>query len=110
MRILRQLVELQLCHSTEIKNLIDRAWGVVHNKHKKNNVPPTLPDPSDPKSRENITLLPLGQDSSKKRYWVVDGACLVCLPPALPLLRRWRRLPPRSGYLRVFTLCLRALC
>ena len=82
LKVLRQLVELQLTHAPSVKATIDRAWGVVHNKHKKNNIPPPLPDPSDPKSRENITLLPLGQDASKKRYWVVDGPS--CPPPDVP--------------------------
>jgi hypothetical protein len=72
---LRQLVELQLTHSAEIKSLIDHAWGVGHVKHKKKepaDVP--IPDPSDPFSRESLSYTPVGQDSSRKRYWVVDGA------------------------------------
>ena len=86
MRILRQLVELQLTHSLEIKGLIDRAWGVVHNKHKKNETTPNQPPPSDPHSQENLQLLPLGQDIQRKRYWVVDGTSpLVLTPP--PYLR-----------------------
>lgn len=75
LKILRQLVELQLCHSSEVKGIIDRAWGVVHNKHKKNEVPPPPPPPTDPHSQENLQLLPLGQDKDRKRYWVVDGPC-----------------------------------
>lgn len=75
LKILRQLVELQLCHSAEVKGVIDRAWGIVHNKHKKNEVaPPPLP-PTDPHSQESLQLLPLGQDKDRKRYWVVDGPC-----------------------------------
>lgn len=73
---MRQLVELQLTHSTGIKSLIDQAWGVGHVKHKKKepaDVP--IPDPSDPLSRENLSYSPVGQDSSRKRYWVVDGEC-----------------------------------
>ena len=73
---MRQLVELQLTHSAGIKSLIDHAWGVGHVKHKKKepaDVP--IPDPSDPFSRETLSYTPVGQDSSRKRYWVVDGAC-----------------------------------
>ena len=73
---MRQLVELQLTHSAGIKSLIDHAWGVGHVKHKKKepaDVP--IPDPSDPFSRETLSYSPVGQDSSRKRYWVVDGAC-----------------------------------
>ena len=73
--MLRQLVELQLCHSAEIKGIIDRAWGVVHNKHKKTEVPPARLPPEDPQSQENLQLLPLGQDKDRKRYWIVDGPC-----------------------------------
>jgi len=80
--VLRQLVELQLVHSTGIKSLIDHAWGVGHVKHKKKepvNVP--IPDPSDPFSRESLIYTPVGQDSSRKRYWVVDGVCTSSLHP-----------------------------
>ncbi|KAF9015627.1 hypothetical protein BDQ17DRAFT_57632 [Cyathus striatus] len=72
LKIFRQLVELQLTHSTEIKATIDRAWGVVHNKHKKKDAANAPPDPSDPKSQESLQLLPIGQDCQRKRYWVVD--------------------------------------
>jgi len=80
LKVLRQLVELQLTHSTGIKSLIDRAWGVGHVKHKKKepvNVP--VPDPSDPFSREGLVYTPVGQDSSRKRYWVVDDSPRVYL-------------------------------
>ncbi|TFK56661.1 hypothetical protein OE88DRAFT_1803335 [Heliocybe sulcata] len=73
LKILRQLVELQLCHSTEIKTIIDRAWGVVHNKHKKAAAEPPL-DPSNPHSQENLQLTPVGQDLARKRYWVADDS------------------------------------
>jgi hypothetical protein len=101
------LVELQLTHSAGIKSLIDHAWGVGHVKQKKKEpaeVP--IPDPSDPSSRENLSYGPVGQDSTRKRYWVVDGvytplstipvifAC-ICADPiysvrflSFPMLRR----------------------
>ena len=77
LRILRQLVEWQLSYSVEIKGVIDRGWGVVHMKHKKTNVEVAqetqrLPD-SDPYSKHNLIMVPLGQDAKKKRYWGVDG-------------------------------------
>lgn len=75
LKVLRQLVELQLTHSAGIKSLIDHAWGVGHVKQKKKeptDVP--IPDPSDPFSRENLSYSPVGQDSSRKRYWVVDDS------------------------------------
>jgi len=68
-------VELQLCHAPEIKGNIDRAWGVVHNKHKKNQTPFAPLDPVDPKSQENLQLLPIGQDAQRIRYWIADGPC-----------------------------------
>ncbi|KAI8990442.1 hypothetical protein BD414DRAFT_483665 [Trametes punicea] len=74
LKILRQLVELQLCHSQEIKAMIDRAWGVVHNKHKKIETSALPPPPSDPHSQERLQLVPLGQDKDRKRYWVVDDS------------------------------------
>ncbi|KAG7099593.1 hypothetical protein E1B28_001423 [Marasmius oreades] len=72
LKILRQLVELQLCHSTEIKGKIDRAWGVHHNKNKKKDSPTAPPPPDDPESQSNLQLLPLGQDITRKRYWAAD--------------------------------------
>ncbi|KAI1789828.1 hypothetical protein LXA43DRAFT_1019768 [Ganoderma leucocontextum] len=74
LKILRQLVELQLCHSQEIKAIIDRAWGVVHNKHKKTETPSLPPPPGDPHSQEQLQLIPLGQDKERKRYWIVDDS------------------------------------
>ena len=74
--MLRQLVELQLEHNAEIKNTIDLAWGVQHNKHKKREAQDLPPDPSDPKSKQKLQLNPIGQDTQRKRYWVVDGPCI----------------------------------
>jgi hypothetical protein len=65
-----------LVHSAGIKSLIDHAWGVGHVKHKKKEpADAPIPDPSDPFSRESLSYSPLGQDNSRKRYWVVDGMC-----------------------------------
>ncbi|KAI0324461.1 hypothetical protein GY45DRAFT_1331516 [Cubamyces sp. BRFM 1775] len=74
LKILRQLVELQLCHSQQIKAIIDRAWGVVHNKHKKIEMSALPPPPGDPQSQERLQLVPLGQDKDRKRYWVIDDS------------------------------------
>lgn len=74
LKILRQLVELQLQHSAEIKATIDRAWGVTQNKYKKKDATNAPPDVSDLRSRENLQLVPLGQDYTRKRYWVVDDS------------------------------------
>ena len=68
-------MELQLCHSQQIKAIIDRAWGVVHNKHKKIEMSALPPPPGDPQSQERLQLIPLGQDKDRKRYWVIDGEC-----------------------------------
>ena len=76
LKVLRQLVELQLEHNVEIKNTIDLAWGVQHNKHKKKEAQDAPPDPSDPKSKQRLQLNPIGQDTQRKRYWVVDGPCI----------------------------------
>ena len=87
LKILRQLVELQLCHSAEIKKIIDRAWGVVHNKHKKTEMTAPRPPPTDPFSQENLHLVPVGQDCQRKRYWVIDGVCPIWFSfPVLALI------------------------
>ncbi|OCH94673.1 hypothetical protein OBBRIDRAFT_788928 [Obba rivulosa] len=79
LKILRQFVELQLCHSAEIKAIIDRAWGVIHNKHKKIEVAQLPPPPGDPQSQDRLQLIPLGQDKDRKRYWVIDDSPRVYL-------------------------------
>lgn len=73
LKIMRMLVDLQLIHNADIKGSLDTAWGVAINKHKKGDTAATVPDPTDPKSRENLTLAPIGEDISRIRYWVVDG-------------------------------------
>ncbi|KAF8203824.1 hypothetical protein BJ912DRAFT_919838 [Pholiota molesta] len=67
LKILRQLVELQLSHSPEIKATIDNAWGVVHNKHKKTTAPGPLWMQRTQKPRKSY-------DSQRKRYWVADDS------------------------------------
>ncbi|THH11607.1 hypothetical protein EW145_g527 [Phellinidium pouzarii] len=74
LRILRLLVELQLTHNQEIKDTIDRAWGVVHNKHRKRDTLTAPPDPSDPRSMERLSTTPIGQDSTRRRYWSFDDS------------------------------------
>ncbi|KAJ6520003.1 hypothetical protein C8R45DRAFT_953541 [Mycena sanguinolenta] len=74
LKILRQLVELQLCHTPEIKNTIDRAWGVSQNKHKKKDPASAVPEPTDPQSQGQLQLVPMGQDSRRKRYWAADDS------------------------------------
>ena len=68
-------MESQLIHSIDIKNTIDRAWGVMQNKHKKKDPETAPPDVNDAKSRLNLQLNPIGQDAQRKRYWVIDGPC-----------------------------------
>ena len=60
--------------NSEIKAIIDRAWGVSASKHKKKNEKEPLPGPDDPHSQENLQLAPIGQDAQRMRYWVADGA------------------------------------
>ncbi|TFK77353.1 hypothetical protein BDN72DRAFT_784428 [Pluteus cervinus] len=73
LKILRQLVELQLSHAPEIKAPIDRAWGVVHNKHKKKDGA-AITQPNDSQTQEALQLIPIGQDSQRKRYWIADDS------------------------------------
>lgn len=58
----------------------------MHNKHKKGGATEPKPDPADPKSQESLQLLPIGQDSSRKRYWVTDGPCIFVISPFSPKL------------------------
>ncbi|KAG1754863.1 uncharacterized protein EDB91DRAFT_1325875 [Suillus paluster] len=74
LQVLRQLVELQLTHSIDIKNTVDRAWGVMQNKHKKKDPETAPPESNDSKSQQNLQLVPLGQDAQRKRYWVADDS------------------------------------
>ena len=74
LKILRQLIELQLSHSAEIRAKIDLAWGVNANKSKKKDPATVPPEPEDPNSKQNLQMLPIGQDFLRKRYWVVDSA------------------------------------
>ncbi|KAG1841719.1 hypothetical protein C8R48DRAFT_54313 [Suillus tomentosus] len=74
LQVLRQLVELQLTHSIDIKGTVDRAWGVMQNKHKKKDPENAPPESNDSKSQLNLQLVPLGQDTQRKRYWVADDS------------------------------------
>ncbi|KDQ63282.1 hypothetical protein JAAARDRAFT_29299 [Jaapia argillacea MUCL 33604] len=74
LKILRQLVELQLSHAPEIKGIIDRAWGVVHNKHKKQDKPAAAPEPAESANQEKLQMIPIGQDIARKRYWIADDS------------------------------------
>ncbi|KAG2756416.1 hypothetical protein P692DRAFT_20852863 [Suillus brevipes Sb2] len=74
LQVLRQLVELQLTHSIDIKSTVDRAWGVMQNKHKKKDPETAPPESNDLKSQQNLQLVPLGQDAQRKRYWVADDS------------------------------------
>ncbi|KAJ7492443.1 hypothetical protein FB451DRAFT_1218323 [Mycena latifolia] len=74
LKILRQLVELQLCHTPEVKGTIDRAWGVSQNKHKKKDTATAPPQPTDPQSQGQLQLVPVGQDSRRKRFWAADDS------------------------------------
>jgi hypothetical protein len=75
LKILRVLVEMQLSHQPEIKNIIDRAWGVVHQKQKKKEPTAGPSDSADSYTAEQLQQVPIGQDRERKRYWVVDGPC-----------------------------------
>lgn len=74
LNVLRQLVELQLVHSADIKAKLDRAWGVAPHKQKKKESEPSRPKAEDPFSRGRLQLLPIGQDMDRKRYWIADDS------------------------------------
>lgn len=83
LRILRQLVELQLTNNVETREIIDRAWGVVHNKHRKKETLAAPPEPSDPHSMQRLSTKPIGQDAERRRYWAFDGVYFLEAPPSL---------------------------
>ncbi|KAF8338290.1 uncharacterized protein EI90DRAFT_3286950 [Cantharellus anzutake] len=74
--ILRQLVEWQLTHCVAIRGIIDTAWGVKAAKHTKKTDKQAVapPPPDNPNSYENLRMIPIGQDSARKRYWIVDDS------------------------------------
>ncbi|KAF7307092.1 hypothetical protein MIND_00502500 [Mycena indigotica] len=74
LKILRQLVELQLTHSADVRATVDRAWGVSSNKHKKKDATSAPPEDSDPLSQKQLQLVPLGQDLERTRYWAADDS------------------------------------
>jgi hypothetical protein len=73
LKILRQLVELQLTHSSQIRDVVDRAWGVKAMSHKKKEQETAPPAAEDPLSQLSLQQQPIGQDTSRKRYWVLDS-------------------------------------
>lgn len=82
-------MELQLTHSQEVKAVIDRAWGVVHHKQKKEKGAGAAENPSAGSSgpdRESLELKPFGQDSKRERYWVADGPCSFTFAPEVFVL------------------------
>lgn len=85
---MRQFVDWQLVYCTRIKDIIDKAWGVRAAKHQKKSEKEmhAPPPPEDPNSRESLRIQPFGQDSSRKRYWIVDGEIIYSSPGILTLL------------------------
>lgn len=78
LKILRQLVEYQLTHSAQVREVLDRAWGVKAMSHKKKDqVEAAPPPPEDPFSQTSLLQQPIGQDTSRKRYWVLDSEHLL---------------------------------
>lgn len=66
-------MELALVGNAEVRDTIDRAWGVVHNKHRKKETLAAPIDPTDPHSKDNLSVNPVGRDSGRRRYWAFDG-------------------------------------
>lgn len=97
--------------------MIDRAWGVIHNKHKKHEMTPAPPPPEDPCSQESLLFNPIGQDLERRRFWVVDGACtsisapsqrstlFVCICP--PIWSYWNICSAYCGLSSWFRPCMR---
>lgn len=81
LQILRQLVEHVLCNSQQVREILDRAWGIKHMQHKKKEGETAPPDADDPMSQEHLIMQPIGTDKTKVRYWVVDGQPFLVLIP-----------------------------
>ncbi|KAG8906743.1 hypothetical protein FRB99_006234 [Tulasnella sp. 403] len=83
--ILRQLVDWQLTHSS-VKDVIDVAWEVKYQRKKKK-TNKTLaaefapPDADDPMSLVNLRMIPIGQDTWRVRYWMIDDSPRVWTSP-----------------------------
>jgi len=75
LKVLRTLVELQLCHSSEIKKMVDAAWRVARAPPKKKDA--ATGSDSGPQLQD-LQLLPIGQDLKRRRYWVIDGEYPSC--------------------------------
>ncbi|KIY69187.1 hypothetical protein CYLTODRAFT_350049 [Cylindrobasidium torrendii FP15055 ss-10] len=73
LKILRQLVEFQLCYKADIKGKIDRAWGVTPGKGRKKESASAQVKTEDV-PQDQLLLLPIGQDKDRKRYWVADAS------------------------------------
>jgi hypothetical protein len=92
LKVLRQLVEFQLCHSADIKKAIDTAWGVGKNTHRKKDPTATTATVDDGPRLEDLQLIPVGQDLKRRRYWVIDGMYIHTInlftfaPSSLPVL------------------------
>ena len=69
-----------------IREILDRAWGVKQLQHKKKDEAATQPTADDPFSQKALLMEPIGQDITKKRYWVVDSAYLLYRLIAIALL------------------------
>jgi hypothetical protein len=65
-------VELQLTHSVDIKAAIDKSWGLTQMKEKRKGAAHMSAEAHLPADHE-LAFAPIGQDISRKRYWVVDG-------------------------------------
>ncbi|KAF9041719.1 hypothetical protein BDZ89DRAFT_1090131 [Hymenopellis radicata] len=72
LKMLRQLVELQLSHSVDIKAKVDRAWGVAPTKSKKKEA--ATAHVNTDLTQADLQIVPVGQDINRKRYWVADAS------------------------------------
>lgn len=59
-----------------VREIVDRAWGVKAMQHKKKEPESAPPEEDDPYSAKSLMQDPIGQDISRKRYWVLDSKYL----------------------------------
>jgi hypothetical protein len=73
LQILRQLVDYQLQHSALVRDIIDTVWGARPAKHRKGAKKEAPPPAAAGYTKKQLLIEPLGQDRTRRRFWVLDG-------------------------------------
>ncbi|KAH7334402.1 hypothetical protein B0J17DRAFT_673207 [Rhizoctonia solani] len=77
LQILRQLVDYQLQHSAPVRDIIDTVWGARPAKHRKGAKKEAPPPAAAGYTKKQLLIEPLGQDRTRRRFWVLDDSTRV---------------------------------